>query len=475
MNSFITKFKQTSYYKQLFEIDEEILLVYIGGSRCFNTINEHSDYDINIITLDGKFVDQYTDYYLIYNNTKVHCFYRPILNFFDAVCTNIYTYTGILTLNGISDSVILYKNPKYEKILDALYNIRTKIMPSVCYEIINCKRGYITDLLNQNTIRYTKNLYFLCLASYYLFNEPLDVDFLKAVNYSKHCKSLSNDYKQKALERLTLCKNYIDQNILDTKTTLENLRNEFKAEHLSEHVTDEYLSKYNFGNDFRIWNPWVGCNKISEACANCYIYPEKNIFKDCYYPFTHTQAQAGTFITVSLRSDFFLEEADHLRPSVWEIIKEHPDLIFLIITKRINRIADCLPGDWGEGYNNVIICATCENQKRADERLPILLNLPVKHRWITCSPLLEPIDLTAYLKTGKIEHVEVTGERDCGKLARPTKYEWVTDILNQCKSYDVRFSLLYLGHNFIMPDGTIMKEWTKWYQQELADSLELFN
>jgi protein gp37 len=236
-----------------------------------------------------------------------------------------------------------------------------------------------------------------------------------------------------------------------------------------------YLSKYNFGDDSRIWNPWFGCTKLSEACDNCYIKPDKNGFRDLYRCFSHSDAKPGTFVTVSLKSDFFLKDADQLRPSAWLTIKNNPDLIFLIITKRVDRITKCLPDDWGEGYDNVIICATAENQKRADERIPILLNLPAKHKWVTCSPLLEPIDLTPYLKTGKIEHVEVTGERDCTKLARPTKYEWVEDICKQCTECNVRFSLLYLGHNFVMPDGTIMKEWAQWYRQEVADSLGLFH
>ena len=236
-----------------------------------------------------------------------------------------------------------------------------------------------------------------------------------------------------------------------------------------------YLSKYNFGDDTRVWAPWFGCTKLSEGCANCYIRPEKNKFDGLFHSFNHQDAKPGTFITVSLNSDFFLEDADNLRPSAWLAIKNNPNLIFLIITKRIDRVMQCLPFDWGDGYDNVIICATTENQKRADERIPILLDLPAKHKWITCSPLLEPIDLTPYLKTGKIEIVEITGEKNCEKLARPTKYEWIADIHKQCVECDVRFSMLYLGDNFIMPDSTIIRDWAPWYRSEKADSLGLFN
>lgn len=48
--------------------------------------------------------------------------------------------------------------------------------------------------------------------------------------------------------------------------------------------------------------------------------------------------------------------------------------IFYIITKRIDRFMDCIPADWGDGWGNVTICSTCENQDRADYRLPILSN-----------------------------------------------------------------------------------------------------
>ena len=235
-----------------------------------------------------------------------------------------------------------------------------------------------------------------------------------------------------------------------------------------------YNNKYNFGEKTYIWNPWRGCFKITEACENCYVKPE-NTFEDCYYPLPHGNAKAGTVITVSLRSDFFLEEADKYRYKAWEEIKNNPNLIFLIITKRVDRIAECLPDDWGDGWDNVIIDVTAENQKRADERLPVLLGLPLKHKWVACSPLLEAIDLTPYLSTGKIEVVETLGEKAYTMPARPIRYEWVKALCEQCVEYNVRFSVLYIGHNFIMPDGTVIKDNCTCYHSQLADSLDLFH
>ena len=236
-----------------------------------------------------------------------------------------------------------------------------------------------------------------------------------------------------------------------------------------------YNNKYNFGEKTRVWNPRRGCFKISEACENCYVMPE-NIFEDTYYPLRHTDVEPGTVITVGLNSDFFLKEADKYRNKAWDTIRNYPDLIFLIITKRVDRIAECLPDDWGDGWENVIITATAENQKRADERVPILLDLPLKHRWLACSPLLEQLDLTDYLSTGKIEMIETVGEKGYTMPARPVKYEWWENLCDQCRQYDVRFSILYVGHNCIMPDDSVISDYhCTCYHSELADSLDLFN
>ena len=236
--------------------------------------------------------------------------------------------------------------------------------------------------------------------------------------------------------------------------------------------SETYINKHNFGQNTYIWNPWVGCDKITEGCDNCYVrYPSQ--FRDLLYSFNFKKVAPGEVVTCCLLSDFFLEQADHLRPTVWNKIKKHPDIIFMIITKRIHRFMECIPSDWGEGYDNVAILVTAENQLRADERLPYFLTLPIKHKWVTCSPLLEPIDLSPYLQSGQIEHVEVTGERDCEKLARRTHYDWVESLSNQCKDADVRFTMQYLGHNFEFPDGTVQRDHSPWFRSEAGENLNL--
>lgn len=239
-----------------------------------------------------------------------------------------------------------------------------------------------------------------------------------------------------------------------------------------------YTNKFNFGEQPIRWNPWFGCFRVSEGCANCFIQ-SLNSFTNRYFEFNrnnHTYTP-GRFVLVCINSDFFIEQADCYREQAWSNIRNHPDLIFLIITKRVDRIVRCLPIDWGDGYDNVIICATTENQSRVDERLPILLDIPLKHRWVTCSPLLGEVDLSKYLSTGKIEHVEAFGEKlfRSSSSARPVQYNWFKKLSDQCKEYNVRFSMPYVGNQCIMPDGTSIGDCCTCYHSELADSLQLFN
>ncbi len=129
------------------------------------------------------------------------------------------------------------------------------------------------------------------------------------------------------------------------------------------------------------------------------------------------------------------------------MIKQRPDVTFLIITKRIHRFSQCVPDDWGDGYENVHICCTCENQKMADYRLPIFLKAPIKHKSIICEPLLERIDLRPYLDNAEITEVVVGGES--GNDARECNYDWVLDIREQCINAEVDFHFRQTGAHFI--------------------------
>ena len=96
-----------------------------------------------------------------------------------------------------------------------------------------------------------------------------------------------------------------------------------------------------------------------------------------------------------------------------------------------------LPPDWGEGYENVTVGCTCENEDRAKARLPIFLSLPIHRRVIVCEPLLGAIDLRPFLDRRLIAEVSAGGES--GEGARVCRYEWVLDIRDACAAARVRF------------------------------------
>ena len=214
------------------------------------------------------------------------------------------------------------------------------------------------------------------------------------------------------------------------------------------------------------WNPWHGCRKLSAGCKNCYVYRIDSSFdkdasfisKTSYFnlPLKRTRKgeykiPAGEIVYTCFSSDFFLEEADEWRIDTWQMIKLRSDLHFYIITKRIDRFLVNLPQDWGEGYDNVTICSTCETQDRADYRLPIFLNLPIRHKSIICEPLLEQIDLSRWL-TSAIEEVIAGGES--GNDARICEFNWVLNLSNQCREKNVAFHFKQTGARFVK-DGRL--------------------
>ncbi|MGN0745662.1 MAG: DUF5131 family protein [Aristaeellaceae bacterium] len=213
-----------------------------------------------------------------------------------------------------------------------------------------------------------------------------------------------------------------------------------------------------------MWNPWRGCRRCSEGCLHCYIHKgdeRRGVdtgqivrTKDFAKPVEHLKSgpyrmKAGLVYTC-FSTDFLIEEADAWRSDCWAMMKERSDCTFLFLTKRIERLAACLPQDWGDGYDNVVIGCTIENQRNADRRLSVFQQLPIRHRCITAQPLLERVSLEPYLPG--IELVVVGGESD--RDARPLDYDWVLDIREQCIRHQVDFEFRQCGTRFIK-DGRL--------------------
>lgn len=228
------------------------------------------------------------------------------------------------------------------------------------------------------------------------------------------------------------------------------------------------------------WNPWHGCTKVSPGCKYCYVYRQDEAYgseissslcrkngafnlplkkkRDGSY-----RIPSGALVFTCFTSDFLLEDADAWRPECFAMMKERSDCFFYFFTKRIDRFERCLPPDWGEGYPNVLVGCTVENQEWADYRLPIFRSLPIRHKSIIAAPLLERIDLEPYLDRS-IEEVSVGGES--GVWARPCNYDWILDLRQQCVRQDVPFRFHQTGAHFIK-DGKLYRILRK-YQHSQA-------
>jgi protein gp37 len=157
--------------------------------------------------------------------------------------------------------------------------------------------------------------------------------------------------------------------------------------------------------------------------------------------------QSGELIRVCMTSDFFLAEADPWREEAWDVMRQRRDVKFFLLTKRPERVAQCLPWDWGDGWENIFFNVTCENQRRADERIPILLDLPFQHKGVMCAPFIGPVSIAPYLPSGQIEQVICGGENYDG--ARPCNFDWVKALQAECVAADVTFCFIETGTHFI--------------------------
>jgi protein gp37 len=213
------------------------------------------------------------------------------------------------------------------------------------------------------------------------------------------------------------------------------------------------------------WNPWHGCQKVSAGCKFCYMFRDKERYgqKPTLVMQSKTKFndplkwKEPQLIFTCSWSDWFIEEADAWRPEAWEIIKNTPQHTYQILTKRPERIKDCLPPDWGDGYPNVWLGVSVESNEEK-QRLKILSEIPARIRFISAEPLIGELDLE------DIEDVIATtyhwliigGEsgNNTGKYRfRECELQWVENLINQGKSLGLDVFVKQLGTHL----GQIMK------------------
>lgn len=209
------------------------------------------------------------------------------------------------------------------------------------------------------------------------------------------------------------------------------------------------------------WNPWVGCTKISEGCRGCYMYREQNRWgrnpaiirrtSDATF-FSPLKWKESKLVFTCSYSDFFIEEADDFRQQAWDVIRRTPHLTYQILTKRPERIEKCLPPDWGEGWDNVWLGVTVENEQTISRTL-ILSGVKSKVRFISAEPLLGPVGFVKHFNNQLSDYfhwVIVGGEsgHKTGKYKyRECKEEWVQNLITELKVANVPVFMKQTGNH----------------------------
>ncbi len=228
------------------------------------------------------------------------------------------------------------------------------------------------------------------------------------------------------------------------------------------------------------WNPWHGCKKVSPGCKNCFVYKmderygrdtTKVLKGKTTYELKDKNCPPNSLVKLCFSSDFFIKEVDEWRSGCWDFIRKRKDCIFVLTTKRPERIKECVPDDWEDGWENVHISVSIENQEMADIRLRHFLEAPVKHREVFCSPLIGPIILGKYLDTGLIKCVNVGGEMASLKDVRPIKYEWVESLYKEAHDRNIEFYFHQSGSVFIK-NGINIGKWNLKEQIKCAEEIQ---
>lgn len=210
------------------------------------------------------------------------------------------------------------------------------------------------------------------------------------------------------------------------------------------------------------FNPWIGCTKISPACDNCYAETwdqrftggarwgakaERTRTKPANWnkPLKWNQEAKELDIRyrvfcASLADVFDNKVPTDWRDDLWALIRATPHLDWLLLTKRPQNISrpasSMLPEDWGDGYHNVWLGVTVENQDELLRRVPVLSVMPAALRFISAEPLLGPLQFP-HGWINSFQWIIAGGES--GPDCRDVDDDNFRLLRDQCKSEDIAF------------------------------------
>ncbi len=234
------------------------------------------------------------------------------------------------------------------------------------------------------------------------------------------------------------------------------------------------------------FNPVIGCMKVSAGCTHCYAEAlmdkrygraqwgpntrrvrtsSSNWKKPIQWNATAKATGRRAKVFCASLSDVFEDHPDWVQPrnDLFNLIAETPHLDWLLLTKRpenINRMVADYAGDcawlaWNGVYprTNIWIGTSVENQEQAEKRIPHLLNVEAPVKFLSCEPLLGPLNLEdlAYEAAGPawagynklVDWIIVGGES--GQKARSLQLEWARSLRDQCQAAGTAFFMKQLG------------------------------
>ena len=247
------------------------------------------------------------------------------------------------------------------------------------------------------------------------------------------------------------------------------------------------------------FNPWQGCTKKSPGCKNCYAEAMTKRFigdgfwgpqgkrkfqSDDYWkkPITwNTKAEklgVGLKVFCGSMCDVFEIHQDKdisirlnkARFNLCALIDYTPNLDWLLLTKRPENIMRL---GWTPGYfgliNHAWLGTSVENQEMADLRIPELLKIPAKVRFLSCEPLLEEINLRKYLAKWDMDTIHFGGDKiqlinwvivggESGPRKRPFNPDWARSLRDQCKEAGVPYFMKQINKIDPIPDDLMIRE-----------------
>lgn len=239
------------------------------------------------------------------------------------------------------------------------------------------------------------------------------------------------------------------------------------------------------------FNPWEGCQKVAPECDHCYAEardlrfgggihwepkaPRRRTSAQNWNKPRRWNAQAEAFHATHRRrqrvfcaslADVFDNAVDTAwRDDLWALIRECDQMDWLLLTKRPQNIAKMLPPDWGDGWPHVWLGASAGTQKTAEQNIPHLLRVPAAVHFVSCEPMLGPVDFeirmdptwsinALYCEEDPVDHPEFHGRTidwvicggESGPKARPMHPDWARDLRDQCTAAGVAFFFKQWGN-----------------------------